>query len=164
MYSPYYGYNSQLTIDKINSQMNDLEKMKQQLQQNMQPAINQTFQLTPQNNGGLKIVNNVDDVVNELAITDTAFVNKDYSILWIKNNKGNIRSFNIEEIKVKDEKDLIIEKLQYQVYQLNNKIEGMNKNEEYDESSNEHENKQHDKSSETNTTSDVSDDRTNETN
>ena len=129
-----YGYpnmnnmfNSQNSIDKINTQLAELERMKQQLQQAMQPSINQTFQLAPQNSP-LKVVDKIEDVEKELAITDTAFVNKDYSILWIKNNKGEIRTFNIEEVKPKDEKDALIEKLQSQVYQLNTKLEEMNNN------------------------------------
>ena len=129
-----YGYpnvfNSQNSIDKINNQLAELERMKQQLQQAMQPSINQTFQLAPQNSP-LKVVDNIEDVEKELAISDTAFVNKDYSILWIKNNKGEIRTFNIEEVKPKDEKDALIEKLQSQVYQLNSKLEEMNNNEEH---------------------------------
>lgn len=129
-----YGYpnvfNSQNSIDKINNQLAELERMKQQLQQAMQPSINQTFQLAPQNSP-LKVVDKIEDVEKELAITDTAFVNKDYSILWIKNNKGEIRTFNIEEVKPKDEKDALIEKLQSQVYQLNSKLEEMNNNEEH---------------------------------
>ena len=132
-----YGYpnmnnmfNSQNSIDKINTQLAELERMKQQLQQAMQPSINQTFQLAPQNSP-LKVVDKIEDVEKELAITDTAFVNKDYSILWIKNNKGEIRTFNIEEVKPKDEKDALIEKLQSQVYQLNSKLEEMNNNEEH---------------------------------
>lgn len=132
-----YGYpnmnnmfNSQNSIDKINTQLAELERMKQQLQQAMQPSINQTFQLAPQNSP-LKVVDKIEDVEKELAITDTAFVNKDYSILWIKNNKGEIRTFNIEEVKPKDEKDALIEKLQSQVYQLNTKLEEMNNNEEH---------------------------------
>lgn len=147
-------YNSQNSIDKINTQLAELERMKQQLQQAMQPAINQTFQLAPQNNP-LKIVDKKEDVEKELAVTDTPFVNKDYSILWIKNNKGEIRTFNIQEVKPKDEKDALIENLQYQVYQLNTKLEAMN-NEK-------HTSEQYNESTKTETTSTISDATTDDT-
>lgn len=147
-------YNSQNSIDKINTQLAELERMKQQLQQAMQPAINQTFQLAPQNNP-LKIVDKKEDVEKELAVTDTPFVNKDYSILWIKNNKGEIRTFNIQEVKPKDEKDALIENLQYQVYQLNTKLEAMN-NEK-------HTSEQYNESTKTETTSTISDVTTDDT-
>lgn len=156
-----YGYpnmnnmfNSQNSIDKINAQMAELDRMKQQLQQSLQPAINQTFQLAPQNNP-LKIVDKKEEVEKELAVTDTPFVNKDYTVLWIKNNKGEIRTFNIQEIKPKDEKDALIESLQYQVYQLNTKLEEMN-NEKYTS-------EQYNESTKTTTTSTISDDTTNDT-
>lgn len=152
-------YNSQNSIDKINTQLAELERMKQQLQQAMQPSINQTFQLAPQNSF-LKIVDSIDDVEKELAVTDTPFVNKDYSILWIKNNKGEIRTFNIQEVKPKDEKDALIENLQYQVYQLNTKLEEMNNNVKSNEK---HESKQRDKSTETKTTATVSSSTTDDT-
>ena len=131
MYGYPNMYNSQNNIDRINAQMAELDRMKQQLQQSLQPAINQTFQLAPQNSF-LKVVDKIEDVEKELAVTDTPFVNKDYSILWIKNNKGEIRTFNMQEVKPKDEKDVLIEKLQSQIYQLNNKLEEMNTNDEHE--------------------------------
>ena len=48
--NPYMNnYNQQATVDRINAQMNELEKMKQQLQQPIQQPTNltQNFQLTP---------------------------------------------------------------------------------------------------------------------
>lgn len=131
MYGYPNMYNSQNNIDRINAQMAELDRMKQQLQQSLQPAINQTFQLAPQNSF-LKVVDKIEDVEKELAVTDTPFVNKDYSILWIKNIKGEIRTFNMQEVKPKDEKDVLIEKLQSQIYQLNNKLEEMNTNDEHE--------------------------------
>lgn len=131
MYGYPNMYNSQNNIDRINAQMAELDRMKQQLQQSLQPAINQTFQLAPQNSF-LKVVDKIEDVEKELAVTDTPFVNKDYSVLWIKNIKGEIRTFNMQEVKPKDEKDVLIEKLQSQIYQLNNKLEEMNTNDEHE--------------------------------
>ena len=66
--NPYYqnAYNPQVSIDRINNQIADLEKMRQQLQQppQQQPqAITQNFQLAP-NNNGMKFVNTIDDATS----------------------------------------------------------------------------------------------------
>lgn len=140
--NPYIqNYNQQTLNDKIDSEIARLQQMKNHntLQQ---PAINQTFQLAPQGNG-IKFANTIEDVQRELAIVDTPFVNTDYSMLWIKNAKGEIRTFNIQEVKPKDEKDLIIEELKSQI----NRLEGRIRDEQqYDKTSDEYESKQFDES------------------
>ena len=146
-YGNVYNNNTQMSIDRINNQIKDLENMRNHLQNvpqpQTQPAINQTFQLAPQNNSGIKVVNSVDDVQRELAITDTPFVNNNYTTLWIKNAKGEIRTFELKEIKPKDEKDLIIEDLKSQIYQLNSQIKEMNTYEQqHNETSDGYESKQ----------------------
>ena len=143
--NPYMqNYNQQSINDKIDSEIAKLQQMKNH--NVSQPAINQTFQLAPTNNG-IKFVNDIDDVKKELAICEMPFINKDYSILWIKNAKGEIRIFDLKEIIPKDEKDLIIEKMQLQIDKLSNQIKEMNDNEQhyaksYDEKWNEYESKQ----------------------
>lgn len=168
-YNPNYisNYNPNTNQQNFNERIdNEIAKLQQMKNNNNQqiPAINQTFQLAPQANL-LKIVNNIEDVKKELAIGDTPFINNDYSILWIKNAKGEIRTFNLEEIKPKDEKDMIIEDLKFQIYNLNNKIQEMNLNEQYndkanDEQYNEQQSKQYIDSIKTKTTSNVSNNRT----
>lgn len=130
-YAP--NYNQQSLTDKIDGQISQLQQMKEQMKHNQQPSINQTFQLAPQSNGGLKIVNGIEEVERELAIYETPFFNKDYSMLWIKNAKGEIRTFKLNEIIVKDEKDILIENLQEQINKLSNQIKEIN----YDKSSDE---------------------------
>lgn len=143
--NPYMqNYNQQSINDKIDSEIAKLQQMKNH--NVSQPAINQTFQLAPTNNG-IKFVNDIDDVKKELAICEMPFINKDYSILWIKNAKGEIRIFDLKEIIPKDEKDLIIEKMQLQIDKLSNQIKEMNDNEQryaksYDEKWDEYESKQ----------------------
>ena len=143
--NPYMqNYNQQSLNDKIDSEIAKLQQMKNH--NISQPAINQTFQLAPTNNG-IRFVNDIEDVKKELAISETPFINKDYSILWIKNAKGEIRTFDLEEIIPKDEKDLIIEKMQLQIDKLSNQIKEMNVNEQhyaksYDENRYEYESKQ----------------------
>lgn len=72
-----YGYNP-MTIDRINSQIADLERMKQQIPQ--QVPITQNFQLAPQS--GLKYANSIDEVQKENVYIDTPYFSKDLRILW----------------------------------------------------------------------------------
>ena len=164
-YIPNYNINQQSMYEQqIDNEINSLQQMKDRLKNNavQQPAaINQTFQLAPQNNNVIKFVNSIDDVQKELAITDTPFINKDYSMLWIKNAKGDIRTFELIEIIPKDEKDILIEDLQKQVSRLSNQIKEMSRNEQqYNETSDEYESEQFDKPVESKTTSNVSNVRT----
>lgn len=142
------SYNPNLMQQNINDKIdNEIAKLQQMKNHNTnQPAINQTFQLAP-NSNGIKFVNNIDDVQKEFAISETPFINKDYSTLWIKNAKGEIRTFELNEVISKDEKDILIEKLQSQIDNLSNQIKEMNYNEQQyaksnDESGNEYESEQ----------------------
>ena len=147
--NPYMNsYNPNLMQQNINDKIdNEIAKLQQMKNHNTnQPAINQTFQLAP-NSNGIKFVNNIDDVQKEFAISETPFINKDYSTLWIKNAKGEIRTFELNEVIPKDEKDILIEKLQSQIDNLSNQIKEMNYNEQQyaksnDESGNEYESEQ----------------------
>lgn len=164
--NPYMqNYNQQSINDKIDSEIAKLQQMKNH--NVSQPAINQTFQLAPTNNG-IKFVNDIDDVKKELAICEMPFINKDYSILWIKNAKGEIRIFDLKEIIPKDEKDLIIEKMQLQIDKLSNQIKEMNDNEQcyaksYDEKWDEYESKQFVEPTENEKSANVSSYRTSKT-
>ena len=113
-----YGYNP-MTIERINSQIADLERMKQQIPQ--QVPITQNFQLAPQT--GLKYANSIDDVQKDLVYYDTPYFSKDFSVLWLKNQKGEIKSYELKEIIEKDEKDLVIESLQLQINQMKEMLE-----------------------------------------
>lgn len=118
--SPYnIGYNPQVSIDRINSQMAELERMKQQLQQPQQPAnINQTFQIAPTNQNLIKYAASIEEVQREMVMGDTPYFSKDMSVVWIKNAKGEIKVYELSEIVEKDEKDLLIRSLQIQVDEL----------------------------------------------
>lgn len=165
--NPYMnGYNpnimQQNINDKIDSEIAKLQQMKNH--NTNQPAINQTFQLAP-NNNGIKFVNDIEDVQKEFAISETPFINKDYSTLWIKNAKGEIRIFELNEVIPKDDKDILIEKLQTQINNLSNKIKEMNNNEQYyaqsnDENGDEYESEQLIESTKSSKSSNVSGNRT----
>ena len=127
-YIPNYGTNQnqqavyeQNIIDQIDNQMNQLAGMKNQLrnsqtQQNSQQqptAINQTFQLGP-GSSGIRYANSIEEVAKETVFFDTPYFSKDFSVLWIKNASGDIKSYELNEIIAKDEKDLEIEFLKEQ--------------------------------------------------
>jgi uncharacterized coiled-coil protein SlyX len=117
--NPYMPYNQQPTIDRINAQMAELEKMKEQLQKPIpQPSINQTFQLAPTNREVIKYANSMEEVQREMVVGDTPYFSKDMSVVWVKNTKGEIKTYELNEIIAKDDKDLKIEYLQAQIYEL----------------------------------------------
>lgn len=129
MYNYLNPYNRQADLDRINAQMNELEKIKAQMQQQpMQPNINQTFQLAPTNRDVIRYANNIEEVQRDLVMGDTPYFSKDMSVVWIKNTKGEIKTFELIEIIAKDEKDMQIEYLQSQIEEL----KGMIKNESND--------------------------------
>jgi len=122
-YNPYNPYNPQATVDNIDEQINRLQKLKTQVQQpNQQPAINQTFQLAPTNNNIIRFANSIDDVQREMINGDTPFFSKDMSIVWIKNIKGDIKTYELTEIIAKDEKDIQIALLQGEIDELRKEI------------------------------------------
>jgi len=126
--NPYANiYNTQPSLDRINEQINQLENMKKQMQNNT-PAINQTFQLAPTNNHTMRYADTIDDVSKEMVYFDTPFFSKDMSVLWIKNIKGDIKSYELNEIVPKDSKDFEIEYLKNQIEEL----KGMIKNDAND--------------------------------
>ena len=133
MYGSYNPYNQQLNIDRINAQINELEKLKNQYQNITSPqqptSINQTFQLAPTNTNGMKYVNTLDDVNKEIVYVDTPFFSKDMTVLWIKNNKNEVKTYELNEIEPKDEKDIKIDFLMAQIEELK---KGIRKNESND--------------------------------
>ena len=130
-------YNPQASIDRINTQIAELEKLKNQIPQTtmQQPTnLTQNFQLAPSNNVAIRYADSIDDVQKSLVIGDTPFFSKDLSILWIKNTKGEIKSYSVTEIIQKDEKDLQIESLQAQIAELKGMINNESNNANVDAS------------------------------
>lgn len=87
------------------------------MQQPVQPSINQTFQLSP-NQGGIRYANTIEDVNKEIVFNDTAFFSNDMSVLWVKNASGDVKSYELKEIIEKDEKDVQIEFLMAKISEL----------------------------------------------
>ena len=126
-YMPNYqnNFNQQTMYDQIDNQIGQLQQMREQIKNSgQQPAINQTFQLAPTNNHTIRYANTIDDVVKETIYYDTPFFSKDMTVLWIKNANGEIKTYELNEIIAKDEKDMQIELLMAQV----NELKGMIKN------------------------------------
>lgn len=127
--NPYYN-NTQVNIDKIDNQIRELENLRSHLQK-PQPSINQTFQLAPTQPSGLRFVSGLDEVTRELVFSDSVFFNKEFTNMWLKDVKGNIKIYDLKEIVPKDDKDFIIENLQREIEVLKKE---MNKNEKSDNS------------------------------
>ena len=124
--NPYMNYqqnfNSQNMNERIDNQIAQLQQMKEQMKNQQQPAINQTIQLSPTSNNTIKYVDDVSEVSKELVFGDTPFFSKDMSIVWIKNSKGNIKTYELKEIVPMDERDLLIQNLQMQVNELRKEV------------------------------------------
>ena len=120
--NPYMSvYNPQPSLDRINAQINELEKMKEQMQRPVQPQptnLTQNFQLAPTNRDVIRYAGSMDEVQRDMVIGDTPYFSKDMSVVWVKNTKGEIKTYELKEIVQKDEKDLMIENLQYQITEL----------------------------------------------
>ena len=126
--NPYMNpYNQQANIDRLNEQINNLEKMKAQMQQPQpQPTnLTQNFQLAPTSRDVIRYATSLEEVQRDMVIGDTPYFSKDMSVVWIKNIKGEIKSYELNEIVPKDERDMQIELLQSQIEEL----KGMIKNE-----------------------------------
>jgi hypothetical protein len=105
-------YNPQSFNDMIDNKIEQLKGMKMQPQQ---PIINQTIQTSP---SVMKYANSLDEVNKELVIGDTPYFSKDMSVVWVKNIKGEVKTYELKEVVLKDEKDLMIESLQLQIKEM----------------------------------------------
>ena len=118
--NPYITmYSAQPSVDRINGQIAELEKMREQIVQPVQttPNVTQNFQIAPTATG-MRYADNINEVQRDFVLGDTPYFSKDMSVLWVKNTKGEIKSYELREIVQKDEKDLQIEFLQAQIEDL----------------------------------------------
>ena len=125
--NPYVSaYNPQSSLDRINSQMAELQRMKEQLQQPVQPTptnLTQNFQISPTNRDVIRYAGSIDEVQRDMVIGDTPYFSKDMSVVWIKNTKGDIKTYELDEIIPMDDKDLQIQYLQSEIEELKGKID-----------------------------------------
>ena len=127
----YPYFNQQPSIDRINSQISELEKLRNQLTQ--PTSINQTFQLSP-NQSGIRYSDSLEQVEKEQVFGDTPFFSKDMAVLWLKNSSGEVKNYELKEIVKKDEKDLKIEFLMAQIEELKKVVKNEPSNANDDES------------------------------
>lgn len=110
--------------DRIDMQ---IRQVQQQYQPQFQstPAINQTFQLAPNNiNNELeaKNANNIEEVKNTLTLKTTYFTDKDMKTLWVKNINGEIKTYTLSEVIELDPKDKEILDLKKQIEEMKGMI------------------------------------------
>lgn len=114
-----YEQNLENIIQQANGQL-------QQLRNRPTPTnLTQNFQITPQNSTPNDLqsayVSGVEEVKNIFMTKNGIFVDKGLTNLWFKNTEGNIRTFTLQEVVQKDEKDLEIEELKKQLENLKKK-------------------------------------------
>ena len=117
------AYNQQMSIDRLNEQINNLERIKAQMQQPTPTNLTQNFQIAPTNRDVIRYANSIDEVNRDMVVGDTPYFSKDMSVVWIKNTKGEVKTYELTEIIPKDDKDIKIEFLEAQIKELK---EGMN--------------------------------------
>lgn len=109
---------TQNRLDNFKQQRDQLLQNSQQVPMQQPTNLTQNFQLASNNTGNIRLVNSIEDVQKEIVLADTYFIANSLNGLWIKNARGEIRTFQLVEVKPKDEKDLIIEKLQRELESL----------------------------------------------
>jgi len=126
------GINQQGFNERIDNEIARLQQMKEQIQKPVQQPTNltQNFQLAPTNSHTMRYANTIEDVSRESVYFDTPFFSKDMSVLWIKNAKGDIKTYELNEIVQKDEKDIQIEMLQAQINEMKGMIKNARSNDE----------------------------------
>lgn len=137
--NPYMQYSPQANIDRINNQIAELEKMKTQINNPQPTNVTQNFQLAPTTRDLIRYAGSIDEVQKDVVLGDTPFFSRDMSVVWIKNTKGDIRTYELKEIKPMDDKDIQIEYLQQQIEELKGRLDneqyGANDDEQFIETS-----------------------------
>lgn len=87
--------------------------------------ITQNFQLTsaPTYGSAFKYANTIEDVKQELVFGDTLFMNRDFTTMWLKNPSGDIRTFDVKEVVILDERDIEIQTLKNELEELKKVIQ-----------------------------------------
>lgn len=123
----YPMYNNQFQFQELQNMRDRIDSQLRSLQQNqVQPQpITQNFQLAPNptnNELESRYANNINEVRNTFVTKTGIFVNKDYSVMWVKDINGNVRTFNTVEIVEMDEKDKEIFNLKKQIEEMKGMI------------------------------------------
>lgn len=136
----YYNnmYNMQQpNIDRINRQIEDLQNLKNQMQNPPQIPVQNFINSQPQGNQSntnmyeLKKLNDNDEVENIGILTDTIFIGN--SKMQIKKLDGTIEKYNIVKYYPIDPKDAKINQLEDEIKKLKEMIENESKHNEHNE-------------------------------
>lgn len=137
MFNNPYGvnYNTQTQNNNIDQNyLNMLDKEEEKIKNMRNNYINryqqptnltQNFQLAPAREV-IRYANNINEVEKDVVTNDTPFFSRDMSVVWIKNTNGDIKTYELSEVVLKDEKDMKIDFLMAQIEELKR---GMMKNE-----------------------------------
>ena len=131
MYNNPYMTNISLN-ERIDNEIERLKQMKTQVQQ--PTPITQNFQLAPTNRDVIRYATSIDEVQRDMVIGDTPYFSKDMSVVWIKNTKGDIKTYELNEVVLKDEKDMKIDFLMAQIEELKKEMKDNESNANVDES------------------------------
>ena len=116
-------YLTQVNLDRINNQINELQKIRDGLQQPVQPTnLTQNFQLAPSSRDVIRYATSLEEVQRDAVLGETPYFSKDMSVVWIKNLKGEIKTYELNEIIPKDDKDIKIDMLMAQINELKKEI------------------------------------------
>lgn len=137
---PYYNgmYNMQQpNIDRINRQIEDLQNLKNQMQNPPQIPVQNFINSQPQtqtnpNTYELKKLNDNDEVENIGILADTIFLGT--SKMQIKKMDGTIEKYNITKYYPVDPKDQKINQLEEEIKKLREMISNESKHDEHIES------------------------------
>lgn len=121
-------YNQFSQLDRINNQIAELEKMRNQMQQPV--PITQNFQIAPSNRDIIRYATSIEEVQRDLVLGETPYFSKDMSVVWIKDTKGNIKIYELNEIIPKDDKDIKIEFLEAQIKELREEMNNAKSNDD----------------------------------
>lgn len=119
-------FNQMTQIERINNQIAELEKIRNQMQQPV--PITQNFQIAPSNRDIIRYATSIEEVQRDLVLGETPYFSKDMSVVWIKDTKGNIKTYELNEIIPKDDKDIRIEFLEAQIKELREEMNNAKSN------------------------------------
>lgn len=113
----YFGF--QPNIDRINRQIEELQAIKNQVQNVQPPMIQQNFmQPNFQSDFDAKWIENRNEINSIPVIRDSIFMDKNNPVFYLKSVNGEIKAYEFTEHIEKDEKDIEIENLKKEIEEL----------------------------------------------
>jgi hypothetical protein len=116
---PQFNNLDQNYLNMLDKEEEKIKNMRNNYMNRYQQPTNltQNFQLAPTRDV-IRYANNIDEVGKDVVTGDTPFFSRDMSIVWIKNANGEIKTYELNEVVLKDEKDMKIDLLMAQIEDL----------------------------------------------